>query len=56
LIASNTQLIIKAHKHKASSSYSLVITSDVIELNAADEQGLFYGLVTLLQLNQTYHK
>jgi hexosaminidase len=56
LIGSNTQLIIKAQKHKASSSYTLVITSDVIELNAADEQGLFYGLVTLLQLNQTYHK
>jgi len=55
-IGSSTQLIIKAQKHKASSSYSLVITSDVIELNAGDEQGLFYGLVTLLQLNQTYHK
>ena len=56
LIGSNTELIIKAQKHKTSSSYSLVITSDVIELNAGDEQGLFYGLVTLLQLNQTYHK
>jgi len=56
LIGSNTQLIIKAQKHKASSSYTLVITSDVIELNAGDEQGLFYGLVTLLQLNQMYHK
>ena len=56
LISSNTQLIIKAQKHKASSSYTLVITSDVIELNAGDEQGLFYGLVTLLQLNQMYHK
>ena len=55
-IGSSTQLIIKAQKHKTSSSYSLVITSDVIELNAGDEQGLFYGLVTLLQLNQTYHK
>ena len=56
LIGSNTQLIIKAQRYKSSSSYSLVITSDVIELNAGDEQGLFYGLVTLLQLNQTYHK
>ena len=56
LIGSNTKLIIKAQKHIASSSYKLVITSDVIELNAGDEQGLFYGLVTLLQLNQTYHK
>ena len=56
LVDSNTQLIIKAQKHKENSSYSLVITSDVIELNAGDEQGLFYGLVTLLQLNQTYHK
>jgi len=56
LIGSNTKLIIKAQKLIASSSYKLVITSDVIELNAGDEQGLFYGLVTLLQLNQTYHK
>ena len=56
LIGSNTKLIIKAQKHIANSSYNLVITSDVIELNAGDEQGLFYGLVTLLQLNQTYHK
>ncbi len=56
LINPNTKLIIKAQKHIASSSYKLVITSDVIELNAGEEQGLFYGLVTLLQLNQTYHK
>ena len=55
-IDSNTTLIIKVQKHILSSSYILVITSDVIELTASDEQGLFYGLVTLLQLNQTYHK
>jgi len=55
-ISSNTQLIIKVQKHEASSSYRLVITSDVVELNAGDEQGIFYGLVTLLQMNQTYHK
>ena len=55
-IDSNTTLMIKVQKHIPSSSYILVITSDVIELTASDEQGLFYGLVTLLQLNQTYHK
>ena len=44
-INSNTELIIKAQKHKTSSSYSLVITSDVIELNAGDEQGLFLSLI-----------
>ena len=55
-IDSNTTLMIKVQKHILSSSYILVITSDVIELTASDEQGLFYGLVTLLQLNQTYHK
>ena len=55
-IDSNTTLIIKVQNHILSSSYILVITSDVIELTASDEQGLFYGLVTLLQLNQTYHK
>jgi hexosaminidase len=53
---SNTTLLIKTQKHKTSASYNLIITSDVIELTAGDEQGLFYGLVTLLQLNQTYHK
>ena len=55
-IDSNTTLLIKTQKHKTSASYSLIITSDVIELTAGDEQGLFYALVTLLQLNQTYHK
>ena len=55
-IDSNTTLKIKTQKHKTSASYNLIITSDVIELVAGDEQGLFYGLVTLLQLNQTYHK
>ncbi|SVA86492.1 uncharacterized protein METZ01_LOCUS139346 [marine metagenome] len=55
-IDSNTTLLIKTQKHKTSASYNLIITSDVIELTAGDEQGLFYGLVTLLQLNQTYHK
>ncbi len=55
-IDSNTTLKIKTQKHKTSASYNLVITSDVIELAAGDERGLFYGLVTLLQLNQTYHK
>jgi hexosaminidase len=55
-IDSNTTLLIKTQKHKISASYNLIITSDVIELTAGDEQGLFYGLVTLLQLNQTYHK
>ena len=38
------------------SSYQITITSDVIEVLAGDETGLFYGLISLMQLAQTYNQ
>lgn len=55
-MAFSTKLFIKKRKKTTPSSYQLIITSDAIELEAGDESGVFYGLVTLLQLDQMYHK
>ena len=38
------------------SSYQITITSDVIEVLAGDETGLFYGFISLMQLAQTYNQ
>ncbi|MDE0949101.1 MAG: family 20 glycosylhydrolase [Candidatus Thioglobus sp.] len=51
-----TSLRLKFEKFADTSSYNLTITSDAIELTAGDESGFFYGLISLLQLHQTYHK
>ena len=52
----STSLRLKFEKFADTSSYNLTITSDAIELTAGDESGFFYGLISLLQLHQTYHK
>ena len=52
----STSLLVKFQKFSDASAYNLTITSDVIELTAGDESGFYYGLVSLLQLHQTYHK
>ncbi len=52
----STSLRLKFEKSADTSSYNLTITSDAIELTAGDESGFFYGLISLLQLYQTYHK
>ena len=38
------------------SSYQITITSDVVEISAGDETGLYYGLISLMQLAQTYNQ
>ena len=52
----STSLRLKFQKLPDTSSYHLTITSDVVELTSGDECGFFYGLVTLIQLDQMYHK
>ena len=52
----STSLKIKLQELKEESSYEITITSDVIEISAGDETGVYYGLISLMQLSQTYHQ
>ena len=51
-----TSVKLKLKKFEVESSYRITITSDVVEINAGDEIGIYYGLVSLMQLAQTYHQ
>ena len=51
-----TSVKLKLKEFEVESSYRITITSDVIEINAGDEIGIYYGLVSLMQLAQTYHQ
>jgi len=51
-----TSVKLKIKEFEVESSYRITITSDVIEINAGDEIGIYYGLVSLMQLAQTYHQ
>ena len=47
---------LKLQNHSSDSSYQITITSDDVEITAGDESGFYYGLISLMQLNQTYHQ
>ena len=51
-----TSVKLKLKKCEVESSYRITITSDVVEINGEDEIGIYYGLVSLMQLAQTYHQ
>jgi len=51
-----TSVKIKLQKSTEDSSYEITITSDVVEIKAGDETGVYYGLISLMQLAQTYHQ
>ena len=52
----STSLKIKYLDSIDESSYEIIITSDVVEIIAGDETGIYYGLISLMQLAQTYHQ
>ena len=52
----STTVKLKIHDLSDESSYKITITSDVVEVVAGDESGFYYGLVSLMQLAQTYHQ
>ena len=52
----STTVKLKIHDLSDESSYKITITSDVVEVAAGDEAGFYYGLVSLMQLAQTYHQ
>ena len=47
---------LKLQNHSSDSSYQITITSDDVEITSGDESGFYYGLISLMQLNQTYHQ
>ncbi len=51
-----TSVKLKFQDFSDESSYQITITSYVIEITARDEVGFYYGLISLMQLAQTYHK
>ena len=51
-----TSVKLKIKEFEVESSYRITITSDVVEINGEDEIGIYYGLVSLMQLAQTYHQ
>ena len=54
--AATTSIKIKYLASVEESSYEITITSDVVEVTVGDETGLYYGLISLMQLAQTYHQ
>ncbi len=52
----STSVKLKLQSLTSESSYQITITSDDIEITAGDESGFYYGLISLMQLNQTYHQ
>ena len=52
----STTLKLKFQDLSDDSSYKITITSDDVEVVAGDESGFYYGLVSLMQLAQTYHQ
>ena len=52
----STSLKLKLQDLSDESSYRITITSDDIEIIAGDEIGFYYGLISLMQLAQTYHQ
>jgi len=55
-IDDTTSIRLKFQKQAELSSYHITITSDEIEVIAGDETGFFYGLISLMQLDQMYHR
>ena len=51
-----TSIRLKFQKQTEASAYHITITSDEVEVIAGDETGFFYGLISLMQLDQMYHK
>ena len=51
-----TSIKIKIQESLEVSSYEIVITSDVVEISASDEAGVYYALISLMQLTQNYHQ
>ena len=51
-----TSIKIKTQEFIEESSYEIVITSDVVEISAGDEAGVYYALISLMQLTQNYHQ
>ncbi|MDC1026538.1 family 20 glycosylhydrolase [Candidatus Thioglobus sp.] len=52
----SSSIKLKLQNHLSDSSYQIIITSDDVEITAGDETGFYYGLISLMQLNQTYHQ
>ena len=52
----STSLKLKLQDLSDESSYRITITSDDVEITAGDEVGFYYGLISLMQLAQTYHQ
>ena len=52
----STSLKLKFQDLSDDSSYKITITSDDVEVVAGDKSGFYYGLVSLMQLAQTYHQ
>jgi len=51
-----TTVKLTLHEQSEDSAYKITITSDIVEIAAGDEKGLYYGLISLLQLAQTYNQ
>jgi len=54
--AASTSVKFKLQDSIEDSSYEVIITSDIVEISAGDEAGFYYGLISLMQLAQTYHQ
>ena len=51
-----TSIKIKYLESMEDSSYEITITSDAVEISAGSKDGVYYGLISLMQLAQTYHQ